>query len=35
MVKDKKTLGLPAEDVWLSAKEAMKYGIADKIKEVY
>src|SRR6056300_1646076 len=26
---------LPAEDVWLSAKEAIKYGIADKIKEVY
>ena len=26
---------LPAEDVWLSAKEAVKHGIADKIKEVY
>ena len=26
---------LPAEDVWLDAKEAIKYGIADKIKEVY
>ena len=26
---------LPAEDVWLSAKEAVKYGIADKIVEVY
>ena len=26
---------LPAQDVWLSAKEAVKYGIADKIKEVY
>jgi len=26
---------LPAEDVWLSAKEAVKYGIADKIKAVY
>jgi ATP-dependent Clp protease protease subunit len=26
---------LPAEDVWLSAKEAVKYGIADKIKTVY
>ena len=25
---------LPAEDVWLSAKEAVKYGIADKIKQV-
>ena len=22
---------LPAEDVWLSAQEAVKYGIADKI----
>mgnify|MGYP003705986193 CR=1 FL=1 len=26
---------LPPEDVWLSAEEAVKYGIADKIKEVY
>ena len=26
---------LPAKDVWLDAKEAIKYGIADKIKEVY
>ena len=26
---------LPAEDVWLSAKEAVKYGIADKIVETY
>ena len=26
---------LPPEDKWLSAKEAVKYGIADKIKEVY
>ena len=26
---------LPAEDVRLSAKEAVKYGLADKIKEVY
>lgn len=26
---------LPAEDVWLSAKEAVKYGIADRIKELY
>lgn len=26
---------LPAEDVWLSAAEAKKYGIADKIVEVY
>ena len=26
---------LPAEDVWLSAKEAVKYGIADKIVTTY
>ena len=26
---------LPAEDVWLSAKEAVKYGIADKIITTY
>jgi ATP-dependent Clp protease, protease subunit len=26
---------LPAEDVWLSAEEAIKFGIADEIKEVY
>jgi ATP-dependent Clp protease protease subunit len=26
---------LPPQDVWLSAKEAVKYGIADKIVEVY
>ena len=26
---------LPAEDKWLSAEEAKKYGIADKIVEVY
>ena len=26
---------LPAEDVWLSASEAVKYGIADKIKDIY
>jgi len=26
---------LPPEDKWLSAKEAVQYGIADKIKEVY
>ena len=26
---------LPPEDRWLSAKEAVKYGIADKIKSVY
>lgn len=26
---------LPAEDVWLTAEEAVKYGIADKITETY
>lgn len=26
---------LPAEDVWLSADQAVEYGIADGIKEVY
>ena len=26
---------LPPEDVWLSATEAVQYGIADEIKEVY
>jgi ATP-dependent Clp protease protease subunit len=26
---------LPPEDIWLSADEAIKYGIADKIKKVY
>lgn len=26
---------LPAEDVWLTAKEAVKYGIADKIVDSY
>ena len=26
---------LPAEDVWLSAEEAVKHGIADKIVETY
>lgn len=26
---------LPAEDVWLSAEQAVEYGIADGIKEVY
>lgn len=26
---------LPPQDVWLSAKEAVKYGIADEIKAVY
>ena len=34
---DEKTIKkvlLPAHDVWLSADEAVKYGIADKIKKV-
>jgi len=26
---------LPPQDVWLDANEAIKYGIADKIKEIY
>jgi len=26
---------LPAKDVWLNAEEAVKYGIADEIKETY
>jgi ATP-dependent Clp protease, protease subunit len=26
---------LPSEDVWLSADEAVKHGLADKIKKVY
>ena len=26
---------LPAEDVWLSAEEAVKHGIADKIQDTY
>ena len=26
---------LPPQDVWLSAKEAVKYGIADKVVKVY
>lgn len=26
---------LPAEDVWLSATEAVKHGIADRVKEIY
>ena len=26
---------LPAQDVWLSAKDAVKHGIADKIKVLY
>jgi ATP-dependent protease ClpP protease subunit len=34
---DEKTIKkflLPPHDVWLTAKEAVKYGIADKIKKV-
>jgi ATP-dependent Clp protease protease subunit len=26
---------LPPQDVWLSAEEAVKFGIADKVKEMY
>ena len=26
---------LPAKDVWLSAEEAVRYGIADEIRETY
>ena len=26
---------LPEKDVWLSAEEAVKYGVADEIKETY
>ena len=26
---------LPPQDVWLNANEAIKYGIADKIREIY
>lgn len=26
---------LPAEDVWLSADQAVEFGIADKVKEIY
>jgi len=33
--KQIKTYLLPPEDVWLTAKEAVKYGIADKIVDFY
>ena len=33
--KQIKTYLLPPEDVWLSAKEAVKYGIADEIVDFY
>ena len=33
--KDVKKYLLPPEDVWLTAKEAVKYGIADEIVEFY
>jgi ATP-dependent Clp protease protease subunit len=33
--KDVKKYLLPPEDVWLSAKEAVKYGIADEIVDFY
>jgi len=26
---------LPPQDVWLNAKEAKKYGLCDKVKEMY
>jgi ATP-dependent protease ClpP protease subunit len=26
---------MPPQDVWLSAKEAVKYGIADQVKNTY
>ena len=33
--KDIKKYLLPAEDVWLTAKEAVKYGVADEIVNFY
>lgn len=33
--KDIRKFLLPPEDVWLSAKEAVEHGIADKIKDIY
>lgn len=33
--KDVKKYLLPSEDVWLTAKEAVKYGVADKIVSFY
>lgn len=33
--KDIKKYLLPAEDVWLSAEQAVEYGLADSITEVY
>lgn len=33
--KDIRKWLLPPEDVWLSADEAVKHGIADKIKDIY
>lgn len=33
--KDIRKYLLPAEDVWLSADQAVEYGIADEIKDVY
>lgn len=33
--KDIRKYLLPAEDVWLSAKEAVKYGIADEVVDFY
>jgi ATP-dependent protease ClpP protease subunit len=33
--KDIRKYLLPPEDVWLTAKEAVKFGIADEIVEYY
>lgn len=33
--KDIRKYLLPAEDVWLSAEQAVEYGLADEIKEIY
>ena len=30
-----KEILMPPQDVWLSAKEAVKYGIADQVKLTY
>jgi len=35
---DEKTIRkvlLPSQDIWLTAEEAVKYGIADSIKETF
>ena len=33
--KDIKKYLLPPEDVWLTSKEAVKYGIADEVVDFY